>query len=91
MENAVVLCARWKYPHSQIESCDASFREVFGPALIGIPCVGRFQRRLLASINGDAPSGSLRLAHSVIREQEVIILEAALPFVLSVCPFLFAG
>jgi len=52
--------------------------------------VGRFQRRLLTSINGDAPSGSFRLAQSVIREQEVIILEAALPVVLSVCPFLFA-
>lgn len=54
------------------------------------PLVGCFQRRLLASINGDAPSGSFRLAQSVIREQEVIILEAALPIVLSVCPFLFA-
>jgi hypothetical protein len=45
-----------------------------------------FQQRLLTSINGDAPSGSFRLAQSVVREQEVIIQEAALPVVLSVCP-----
>jgi hypothetical protein len=49
-----------------------------------------FQQRLLTSINGDAPSGSFRLAQSVVREQEVIIPEAALPVVLSVCPCLFA-
>jgi hypothetical protein len=47
-----------------------------------------FQQRLLASINGDALSGSS--AQSVIREQEVIILEAALMVVLSVWPNLFA-
>ncbi len=49
-----------------------------------------FQQRLLTSINGDAPSGIVRLAQSVVREQEVIIPEAALPVVLSVCPYLFA-
>jgi hypothetical protein len=49
-----------------------------------------FQQRLLTSINGDAPSGSFRLAQSVVSEQEVIIPEAALPVVLSVCPCLFA-
>jgi hypothetical protein len=73
----MLLCAGWKYPHSQIEPSNVSFREVFGLALFESPRCGRFQRRLLASINGDAPSGSFRLAQSVIREQEVIILEAA--------------
>ncbi|MGE0132556.1 MAG: hypothetical protein AB7U82_31110 [Blastocatellales bacterium] len=76
--------------HSQTERrTDVSLLQAFDLALSDRDGIG-FQQRLLTSINGDAPSGSFRLAQSVVREQEVIIPEAALIVVLSVCPFVFA-
>jgi hypothetical protein len=37
LEIAVVLCARWKYPHFQTESSDVSSRKVSGLALYEFP------------------------------------------------------
>jgi len=34
---SMVICARWKYPHFQIESSNVSFRKVFGLTLFEFP------------------------------------------------------
>jgi hypothetical protein len=54
----MLLCARWKYPHSQFEPSDVSFREVFGLALFESP-------RWVVS------SDAYSLASTVMRRQAV--------------------